>query len=327
MADVPAAFAAVPRKGTHHDISGDPILNVDLQSHVQGIVRFRHWLLLSYSHLVSNHGFMLVVDARSEELIGKHETPSNKLDHPGGMQMCGDFLFVATEKVTASQKGAAILMYDLSTFDGRNFPKPDLIVERSELRCGAVGVTVVEHARFGNHPVHLVVSHDNEKLTFFHSNGRPLDDESLHFEQAFYYKVPGADTSNVALFTDSDHRVYMIGLRGKREGGSYRDSIALYDVDLAAGTVTQRGDDIHLVTTHGGIRGAHGVHLRWGATIRAVSESAFEVLATQMHFAGRQLSFNTFTASSAPPVRRWQPGDPPAPPRPPVGGPRRRGDD
>lgn len=296
LADVRQAISHVPSKGAQIDISGDPLLSIDAQSHVQGAARYKRWWFLSYSHLASDHGYLLAIDFESRRLVSKCATPATGLDHPGGIQMCGDMLFVAVEKCAAHERGSQILAYDLSQFTGQNWPAPRVIVERSALRCGAVGVTLIEHAPFGGFPVHLVCGHDNEKLHFYYSNGQPLDDKFLHFEDAFHCEIPKTNTQAVALVTGWDRKPYLIGFRSSWNlaRARYDDHVALYAIDLDHGRVSQLGEPRHVITDHGGIVGAAGVHLRWGAGVRVASERALEVLASQAHFVGRRMTLNLF---------------------------------
>lgn len=298
LADVPQAFAAVATKGHQIDIAGDPFLGIDAQSHVQGVARYKQWWILSYSHLISDHGYLLAIDADRRQLVSKVATPATKLDHPGGIQMCGEFLVVPVEKCASGEKGSQILLYDLSKFDGHTWPAPRVIVERSARRCGAAGITLIEYPAFGAFPVHLVVGHDNGRLHFYYSNGQPLDGAFVHFEDCFHTEIPNAGTEAVALVTGWDRRPYLIALRSAWSWAHacFEDHVALYAIDLEHGRLAQIGDARHLVTDHGAIVGASGVHLRWGAGIRVVSERAIEVLATQQHFVGRRMTLNVFAA-------------------------------
>jgi hypothetical protein len=301
LKDVESAFRALPRKGKRIDIEGDPELDDDSRSHIQGAVRYKQWWIHSFSHHGAGHGWLLVYDRNSHQFVGKHATPKYEaevrdgaipLDHPGGIQMCGDFLFVSLESADGGN-GSKIIAYDMSRFLGTNWNQPTTIVERSALRCGAVGVTTVTYPPFGGFPVHLVVSHDNELLHFYYSNGEPLGSRFVHFEDAFHCRIPSAKTQAVGLVTDWNQQVYLIGLRANTLGTSYADHVALYRVDLAAAKAEEIVN-LHLDTKHGEVGMGPGVHFRWGAGVRATSERTLEVLASQERFVDGKLTLNSF---------------------------------
>ncbi|MEO7093895.1 MAG: hypothetical protein ABI175_11635, partial [Polyangiales bacterium] len=86
-----AAFSLVPKTGALVNVRCAPAIAV--VGHVQAIVRYgKYWIAsVSTEDGLHDHGWMCVIDADAKKYLGKQETPGG-MSHPGGMQVCGDYL-------------------------------------------------------------------------------------------------------------------------------------------------------------------------------------------------------------------------------------------
>ena len=50
----------------------------------------------------------------------------------------------------------------------------------------------------------------------------------------------------------------------------------------------------HMITKHGNVADAYGVHFRWAAGLRIESDTSLKAYATQRNFVGAQFSINSF---------------------------------
>jgi hypothetical protein len=218
------------------------------------------------------------------------------LDHPCGLQVCGDYLLLATEPINGSPQ-SKILTYDLSQLTNDKFPDPHYGIVDLDEKAGAVAVTSMKWPVGPDYVAHLVAVHDNENLRFYVSDGGPLG--TCKFHEEFRAKIPSVGTESIALFTETSGDIYLLLLHAKSQA-TVHDKATLLKVHIAGKFVEDLGKTRHFYTHHGGLKGAMGVHFRYGAGARAVAHDAMELLATQMHLVGRKFALNTFTGPTKP---------------------------
>jgi hypothetical protein len=298
LSDVKKAFDAVPDHGLLHELSVYPGVDVELgaQSHVQGIAKYGHYWIASCSQLVENHGYIFVFRDDDPKFIRRYDTPHDHLDHPCGLQVCGDYLLLATEPINGSPQ-SKILTYDLSQLTNDKFPDPHYGIVDLDEKAGAVAVTSMKWPVGPDYVAHLVAVHDNENLRFYVSDGGPLG--TCKFHEEFRAKIPSVGTESIALFTETSGDIYLLLLHAKSQA-TVHDKATLLKVHIAGKFVEDLGKTRHFYTHHGGLKGAMGVHFRYGAGARAVAHDAMELLATQMHLVGRKFALNTFTGPTKP---------------------------
>lgn len=340
VTDVVAAFDAIAQKGNLIKVTGgSPFPSA---GHVQGIVRYRDYWISNRSAEESafDHGWLFVLDAVNHKYVSQKETPhadgtpAKGRNHPSGMQICGDFLFVGVQQYNPPQAKAdsVVLIYDLTQMSNGHLPDPyqpptPFVVPT--FNVGAVAITDVTTslpepvalAMKGHGPVglgkrHLLCCHDDGKLKFYLSNGAELPGAAFT-EMTLAAGIDQSDKSaeQIGLFCDTNNHVYLIYLC--TQGPGWRDMALLYEVtlDVPTHTITAirqvptrdaSGDDhTHLVTQHGAIKGTSGVHFRYGGGVRVVEGGALELLATQMDLydegaLGAAILFNPLAALAKP---------------------------
>jgi hypothetical protein len=298
MNDVEVAFNAVSKKGNNHSFTGGVDASV-VKSHVQGIADYQDYFILTHSHDVGT-GYLVVLDGKDKKVAYVMDTPDTNYTHPGGCQRIGSILAVPTENLSSHKSN--IHFYNLTGMTDSDAHQPQLMalkIDRSTKKAGGIGITS-RMAADGLEYHYLAVSFaDDKKIDYYKSNGRPLTDAACSFALISTVTLDKSGYSEICLVTESseDQQIYLIGFRvhEKNAGLEYEDLVDLYRVfpeDYKADLVKTR----HLYTVYGsGVSGVAGVHFRWGAGLKIMSETKMKFYATQRNFAFNYFYTNTFT--------------------------------
>lgn len=284
LLDVPRAFKQVGRDGRLHQFQGEPWVPNMVESHVQGIARYGDHYYLTHNNKGYAKGFLLVMDG--ERIIAKQDTPTEHYNHPGGIQIIGDFLTMSLENSDASS--SFVRFYSL-----KDPTRPELLttaIVRKDKGCGAAGIT--SYARNGAE-YYLVAAYDNGKTDFYESNGRRLGDPELAFHEVGSDQLPNTAFSELCLVTQADGQIYGVGFWVNGDV-SYEDRCTLLSYDRNTSTMAVV-DVRHMYTELGGVTGIAGVHFRWGAGLELTSNTAMDFYATQRNFVGGLFYTNKFT--------------------------------
>lgn len=295
LADVVSAFNAVDEDGTRHSLSGEPWIPNIAASHVQGVMAYGQYLVLTQNNVGYSRGYLMVGDVQGGEYCNKYETPFAHYNHPAGGQVIGDYAAVAIEN-SAYDKGY-VAFYDLTTVSAS--APPALLdvprIERPGQGAGAVGITSWTAADGTER--YLLAVYDNHQLDFYTATA-PIGSASCAFELLQSASTGSQGMDGVFLLTDLSQNIYVVGLEGREKTFlgvpvGISDHAVLYTYDLetnALQLVTRR----HLSTSHGGIVGLYGVHFRWGCGLSIESDGSLQFLATQRNFVGYRLTYNVF---------------------------------
>lgn len=295
LLDVEAAFLAIGTKGERHTIGGVP--PIWTTGHVQGLARHGRDWIASVSAPTLDHGFLCVMDAETNRFRASHRTPRDGLDHPGGMQVCGDYLVVAMQKYPSSDRHGKILIYDLEGAAG-GLDTPVNQIALDEFPAGAAACTDVDAMDTPSGIRHIVAAHDNGRLWLWKSDGRPLVEATFAPSAPTPKILDGAE--QISLVTRAGGGLFLISTEGHWEGLTWADKATLWRIDLdgASPRVTRIGKTRHFKTRHGSVIGAAGVHMRYGGGARAASTTVLELFAAQMHFIGGSgFSMNVFASA------------------------------
>jgi hypothetical protein len=104
LQNVEAAYKNVAESGTLFEFNGEPLIPNMVESHVQGVARYGNYLLLSHNNKGYSQGFIIVLNMKSMKMVHKIDTPDEHYNHPGGMQVIGDYLMVPVENSTYCRK-------------------------------------------------------------------------------------------------------------------------------------------------------------------------------------------------------------------------------
>lgn len=297
LQDVPAAFDSITRQGKlrtlHGVLPGDDNDVVDLiGTHVQGIAHTQDDIFLSYNRVpTAPTGLLAVVSKKTGWVVHWIYTPQESAgyQHPGGMQIIGDYLMVPIENWQHNQ--SYIHFYDLSSMTDKVPPQPLAYSLRRHNGSGAAGIT---NYTSGGTEYYLMVAYDNGKLYFYRSNGLTLADEAFALSLLFTTEVSQGGYSSLCLVTDKNNGVYMIGFWTEAADSAPVDYMDLYSVDIGNQRVSDVLKSRHMITQYGDIVGPAGVHFRFGAGLRILSDTALKAYATQRNFVSGALASNGF---------------------------------
>jgi hypothetical protein len=293
LKNVQAAFDNVSRHGKLRKFLCIPDPRIDdVFTHIQGIVHTEDYVFLSHNLFgILFTGIIGVISKKKGELLYWFNTPleDGSYSHPGGMQTIGDYLMVPVENSSHDQ--SYIHFYDLSTMTNKVPPQKLAYSLKREAGTGAAGIT---NYTSGGTEYYLLAAYDNGNLHFYKSNGKTIAEDDFAFTSLFEAKVAQDGYSSIALLTDINNGLHMIGFRTHSPELDPVDYMDLYALNIDKKTIYEDGKSRHMITEYGGIVGPAGVHFRFGAGLRIMSDSALRVFATQRNIVAYSVSTNGF---------------------------------
>jgi hypothetical protein len=230
--DVRKAFAAVPTKGSNVKFKGKVKANIDLNTHIQGLVPYRTFHVLTHSDFGEKSGRALILDRvpGQEGLLAEVRLPVIRETkpfyfHPGGSQVIGDCLVMPIESGNGE---SVITFFDLSSAPAIREVNPAARLQRQFNDAGSVGVT---NLTMSGKNFWLLAAYDNGLTDFYLSDADVFPGK---FKVIFTATLEETELQSFSLVTDVSDQVFAIGFH--REG--LRDKVVLYAIDLAAHTVT-----------------------------------------------------------------------------------------
>ena len=293
--NVTDAFDAVQLKGTEYKWSCKTNPPNLAESHVQGIAIWNDLVIFVQNNKGYSKGKIQVVDRYSADCLYTLDTPYENYNHPGGMQLIGDYLVVPVEK--SNHKESIIYFYDLNDLED-NTILPCKIEQATE-GCGAACIT--NYTENGTE-YYLLIAYNNGTYNFYKSNGKTLNNVECCFEKLYAVSPPlleDRDYQGLALITDTEQNIYMIGLRTDDLFGSNKDYMDLYELDISNSAhpfSTDVVDPRHMTCVHSGgaIAGANGTHFRWGVGGVVSDLNSLILWATQRNFVAGNCYTNSF---------------------------------
>lgn len=278
---------SINTSGDKEYLYGEPRVPNMVESHIQGLAKHTSFTVVSHNNKGYSKGFYMILDGSEDYL--KFDSYDEHYNHPGGIQVIGDYLICAVENSSNDQ--SHIRLYDLSGASVKQAPKiiSTFDIQSDQHGAGAVGIANYSE---GKDEYYLVAATDKEKCRIYRS--KPNQEiQSASFSELFQYDLP-YQFQNIALVCDTQNTVYLIGFRDKYKITTYEDSLEIYSIDIQAKKLANV-KSIHMHTNHGDIIGLAGVHFRWGAGIKIKSENEFKLYATQRNFVSGVVCTNVFS--------------------------------
>lgn len=257
-------------------------------NHIQGIVTYGHYSIITYSEKREKYGRIYTLNRRTYQL-SKMNTVNNGLNHPGGCQNLGEWLFIAEEPVRGN--GSAISLYHLKNM---NLSGPKLlnsrIIQRNNKKAGGVGVT---NYNIDGHEICLVAAMDGDTVDFYRA--RVIDlltPKTIAFTECGSVKISGS-ISNVCLVTDSFEKIYMFAFRDKGMRNSYLD---LYRIHFFGNNHNEISHSKLLYSERiytDNRRDPGSVSFRWGAGLNIINKKNIKIWVTERRF-DRRFTLNSF---------------------------------
>ena len=293
LKNVRTAFDNISRQGKLRKFSCIPDPRIDdVFTHIQGIVHTEDYVFLSHNLFgILFTGIIGVISKKKGELLYWFNTPreDDSYSHPGGMQTNGDYPMVPVENSDHDQ--SYIHFYDLPTMTNKVPPQKLAYSLKRDGGSGAAGIT--NYTSSGTE-YYLMAAYDNGKLHFYKSNGKTLAEDDFAFTSLFETKVAQGGYSSIALLTDKNNGLYMIGFWTETPELNPIDYMDFYTLNIDKKSISDVVKSRHMITEYGGIVGPAGVHFRFGAGLRIMSETALRAFATQRNIVAYSVSTNGF---------------------------------
>ncbi len=297
LQNVPTAFNNISHQGKLRTLRGvlpgDDNDVVDLiATHVQGIAHTQDYVFLSYNRIrIAPTGLLAVVSKKTGWVVHWMYTPeeTDNYPHPGGMQIIGDYLMVPVENGAHNQ--SYIHFYDLSSMTDKTPPTQLPYSLRRHNGSGGAGIT---NYTSGGVEYYLLAAYDNGKLYFYRSNGMTLAEDGIAFSLLFTTEVSQGGYSAVCLLTDKNNGLYMVGFWTENPESAPVDYVDLYSIDIENQSISDVLKSRHMITQYGDILGPAGVHFRFSAGLRILSDTTLKAYATQRNFVSGALASNGF---------------------------------
>ena len=278
--NVRAAFHGLPVNGSLTNLQGFTGNYDAVSCHVQGYTQYDNsegtrYALLTHSVTTAPYAHIVAGTKNGSDKYG-FKTYLQNWNHPGGIQAIGDYLLVPTEMNTQ----AHVSLYDLRSLKVQELRRVESFDLAVNHKAGALGITTYKAA--GVEYYLLVVAHLDERNSVYHIYRAPA---AGGLENASFTKVGSfpfeKDFQGFGLVTEEGtNDVYLIGLWSQSEGASFADYAYLYQINTQNWTISNELDQIHMVSTGGGI-GIFGVHFRYGAGVSVTPDKKLVVSASE----------------------------------------------
>lgn len=276
--DVVRSFLGLSVNGSLIEVTGGPSVGTFSSSHLQGIAFYQGLYLISQNAHGGTRGVLYVFSAATDALVATLPLapgPTDAYNHPGGIQVIGDYLAVPLQ--TQDYSASVVQLYDVSGLTGSEpsieLASPDLIPGSNGIGVGGIGLGLVGDR-------YLAAALDNTEVTLFQSASDDL--LSTTFDELYTAPLERY-SAQTSILVQTDGTPYVLSFESVSEGPTFRDYGTVYVVDLAARTMPSRAET-HF-TTHAPAPLAFGVHFRYGAGAVVSGPDALELLATQWHMA------------------------------------------
>ncbi len=289
-------------KQSEHSYKGEPWVGTMAESHIQGFSILKgdgkKIGIASHNNKGYEEGFMMYLDAVDDfDDAIKQYVPIKHYNHPGGLQLVGDYMFLAVED--SKYEKSYIRLCDLTNlYQGKDpvwIPESEFVIHTEEHGAGAVGATRYVAEIVDNVAIEkmLIVSHDNGNLYIYEcstSENFPIDKSQ---KPAYLGKQKLYEIQGVVLITqqggpNEPDDVYLWILNSKRSGSSYKDLIELWKYNKSTQRFEKCKEEFHVKTSGGG---SHGNHFRYGAGATWGKDS-IELYATRKNFIGNLMMYD-----------------------------------
>lgn len=281
VSNVEAKFKSLPVDGTQTDLKGFPGSYDPTMNHIQGYSIYKNseglqYSLLTHSVGTASYAHIVAGPTNGSDKWG-FKTYLENWQHPGGIQVIGDYVLVPSEHDTE----AHVALYDLRSLEVGELRRVETFDLHVPHKAGALGITSYTDANGVEYYV-LVVAHLDETDSVYHVYKAAAADglENAQFSEIGSFPFE-KDFQGFGLVTEVEtNNVYLVGLWSPSEGATFADYAYLYQLNTQNGTLGEELDQIHLKSV-GGAVGMLGVHFRYGASVFVGNNDNFIVSATE----------------------------------------------
>ena len=270
------------------------------KNHIQGYAvhdRGDAGMFHIFSHEAQGTGFIYIAKGENGGAkIARFNVPEG-YHHPAGMQIIGDYLFVAAEK----SGGGAVLMYDLTpVYNDSKAPDGPvtLVTTTGGSSASSVGITNVSKWNGVDGLRYVMAVHNYDKRTVDLYVSAPeatlAKANSDTFTHVKTIKHDNNSYDNMALVSSPNNDVWMAGFRtsysgSKAENQSYADIYQLVNggssnIAATINSVAQKKFE----TKQGSPVGLFGVHFRWGVGLNIYENNKLRLNVSERDFGDGQ---------------------------------------
>lgn len=275
-------------KGKEKTIAGNADVPNIVESHIQGVVKYENYYIMSHNNKGYSKGVFVVSDG--DKKYEQFDSYDEHYNHPGGMQRYESYMLVGVED--SSHKKSYIRLYNLSCMSLDKLPRMEesFAIERSSTGTCALGICKLKD----QYIIAAYAPHGNTASIDFYTASADKELPQATFTQLCSIKTEHASYQNIALYAEQDGTIYLVGFRS--DGGTSEiDYIDLFEAEMKSNAVElQAIYTRHLYTEQGSTLGTDGVHFRWGAGLEMDGNGNIMLLATQRNFVGRKTAINEF---------------------------------
>lgn len=298
--DVQKAFAAVDVTSPQTP-PNTLIADVGSNGRVQGFAPWGGYFVATHDESGDSKGLVLVLNNKG--LLIQEPTSHKDHNHPGGLQVIGDFAVIPVDKEASSttprqhSHDTFVDTYLLSK-DGE-FPSMTLVNSfHAGGEGGALGITSYTSSDGSNRYI-LCVFGDHE-FKFFRSTSGKLGGPGFTFTPCGSYKNPAPHApSGMGLATEDSatQAMYIVVFASDAHDLSYKDYVLLHSVDFESGVDSSVKSVTPISTRHAITKkgGPDGVHFCWGTGLKLIGPSSMQFYASQRDMTGR-FTYNEFLA-------------------------------
>lgn len=274
-------FAAIATDGKKTDLTGGDEYSDTSYSHIQGFALYEGYYLVVQNRHDHDDGKLYLFDADTRAFVDSmHLEVESSFDdeeghdlsynHPGGIQVIGDYLLVPIQ--TQNYKHSVVQLWDLTPLKNGStaitLVDGDFLPDSNDRKIGAIGIV--------NTGDGFVIAAGNDKTIYIYT-AAGTDLEKASFSLSFSGKTK-YDSAGACLLTDDSGTIYLVSTGGESFVVSYDDYVLLYKIDIE----NQKISYISAKTciSHSTI-GFTGVHFRWGSGIYFREGPRLALMATQ----------------------------------------------
>lgn len=238
-------------------------------NHLQGLAIYGDYIITNLNgHTnLTNVGYIFIYDREGiiQEITTPVPTIGTELTHTSGMQVIGDYLFI----MVSGEDGEPnhMLIYYLKPLNegGEAYLFQDIIVEN--FSAASIGGTVFRD----DNGEDVVVVCDKDRTLLKSRLGLAQFDFEPMVKAEGSYESKGSELNNVAMFTDSNNVMWILGMESETLGSGlttqYTDALNLYRVDIMSDGSYKVSEAIHSLNCnpYNG-KTFRGAHFRFGGT-------------------------------------------------------------
>ena len=265
--------------------SGTDVITV----HVQGVARLGAGYVMTHSNVDGSDGVLLIDDGSRKAKafpLAEGSIDGNRLSHPGGCQLIGDYLVTGFEPIPANHNVSRIRFFDLSNPAHPVAMTEPAPIERHDQKAGAVGVAnLTQDTPNGPAEFWFVGIYDNGRVDIHRSDGRPFP--GTGFSLLFSATIPDG-YEGLCLVAEETNQLFAVAFR---QDSRLRDKAELYAVLLD----TQKLELLESREFRANL--IENTHFRWGTGVDIRSRDEFAILVSGRNFLPA-CHINTFSAKA-----------------------------